>query len=302
MTGNVFITPTVIARSGLATLYNATVLLPLVWRDFDADFSGKVGDTVTIRKPAVFEAELFNRANGITLQDAEEDSDTLALDTLPNVSFGVTDEQMTLEVSDFRAQLLTPAMEAIIQAVDGKIAKALVDAADSAGNVAIESGGAASSALIEARTQLSRGKFPATERFAVLSPEGTGEALGDELFVRADQSGSTDALREASLGRVFGFDTYETQVLGVGGAAGDGSADGVAFHRSAVTIAVRPLDTPRGVAAGNAAVESYKGLSLRVVYAYSNTYKRDEVSVDLLCGVKATREEGAVELDLGQGS
>lgn len=298
---NVFITPTVIARTGLATLYNTMVLAGLVWRDFDGDFAGKQGDTITIRKPAVFEVEEFDRAQGITLQDAVEDSMPLTLDTIANVSFPVTDEQMTLEISDFSGQLLTPAMEAIAQKIDADLAELLVDTAAAAGNLATAAPNVANSAFRAARAILSRERAPLTERYAVLSPEGTSAALGDDLLISANRSGSTDGLREANIGRMLGFDTYESQVFGEG--AGDrGSADGVAFHRSAVTLATRPLQQPKGLAPNQVAVTNYKSLSLRVVYAYNNTYKQDEVSIDVLYGTGVTRPEFAVEIDLQQGS
>lgn len=299
---NTFITPSVIARRGLATLYNNTVLSNLVWRDFDPDFTGKQGDTVTIRKPAVFSAESFNRSSGVTLQDATESSTTVVLNTIGNVSFAVTDEDMTLEVEDFENQLLVPAMEALIQKIDGELAEALIDAAEAAGGGGTSTmSSVASDAIVGARTKLGRGKLPTTDRHAVLSPEGAGVALADTLFVQADKSGATDGLREGSIGRVFGFDTYESQVFGLG--SGDkGVADGVAFHRSAVTLAVRPLDVPRGLPADKVAVENYKGLSLRTTYSYNSAKKQDEVSCDILYGIATTRKEGAVQLSFGQGS
>ena len=299
---NTFITPSVIARRGLATLYNNTVLSNLVWRDFDPDFTGKQGDTVTIRKPAVFSAESFNRSSGVTLQDATEGSTTVVLNTIGNVSFAVTDEDMTLKVEDFENQLLVPAMEALIQKIDGELAEALIDAAEvSGGGGTSTMSSVASDAIVGARTKLGRNKLPTTDRHAVLSPEGAGVALADTLFVQADKSGATDGLREGSIGRVFGFDTYESQVFGLG--SGDkGVADGVAFHRSAVTLAVRPLDVPRGLPADKVAVENYKGLSLRTTYSYNSSKKQDEVSCDILYGIATTRKEGAVQLSFGQGS
>ena len=299
---NDFITPSVIARRGLATLYNTTVLGNLVWRDFDPDFTGKQGDTVTIRKPAVFTAEEFSRSAGVTIQNADEDSTTVVLNKIANVSFAVTDEEMTLEVEDFENQLLVPAMEAIIQKVDGDLAEALIDAAEgSGGGGTATMDSVASDAVIEARTKLGRNKLPTSDRHAVLSPEGAGVALADDLFVEADKSGATDALREGSIGRVFGFDTYESQVFGLG--SGDkGVADGVAFHRSAVTLAVRPLDVPRGLPSDKVAVENFKGLSLRTTYSYNSNKKQDEVSCDLLYGIAATRPAGAVQMSFGQGS
>lgn len=299
---NTFITPGVIARTGLATLYNTMVLAGLVWRDFDVDFRGKQGDTVTVRKPAVFDAEEFDRSQGITLQDITEDSVDITLDTIANVSFPVTDEQMTLEIGNFQEQLLTPAMEAIAQKIDGDLADELVAAAEAAGQLAAATGSTpANAAFRTARAILSRNKLPTQDRYAVLSPEGISAALGDDLLISSERAGTTDALREANIGRLLGIDTYESQVFGEG--AGDrGQADGVVFHKSAVTLAVRPLDAPKGLPSDKVSVVNYRGVSLRVTYSYNNTYKQDEVSIDVLYGLKTTREEAAVELDFGQGS
>jgi hypothetical protein len=299
---NEIITPSTIARVGLATLYNTTVLAGLVWRDFDEAFTGKQGDTITIRRPAVFEAMDFNRATGIVLQDINEDGVPVKLDHLADVSFPVTAEELTLSIDDFAGRLLTPAMEAIVQSVDAAIAAAAVEAATGpggGGTVTMDT--KASDVMIDAREVLTRNKLPATGRYGVLSPEGTSEALRDPLFVEADTSGSTDGLREASIGRVFGIDTYESQVFGQG--PGDvGQADGVVFHQSAITLASRALQTPMGVATSQVAIESYKGLTLRVVYDYDVKYKQDVISVDMLYGIAPTRPEGAVALDMGQGS
>jgi P22 coat protein - gene protein 5 len=301
---NTFITPSVIAARGIATLYNSTVLAAIVSQDFNADFNGKVGDTITIRKPATFSAATFNTTvRTTTWQDATEDSMPLTLDTIKHVPFHVTDEQMTLEISDFQAQLLTPAMEALAQAVDGDLAEKLVDVAEGAGGggKATVSGGDATNAFIDARTKLSRNKMPVMDRYSVLSPEGWGSTLKSARIIEVDKSASTDALRNSVIGRIVGFETYESQVFGFG--AGDrGKADGVAFHKSAVILAIRPLNKPRGVPAENAAVENYKGLSLRVIYSYDEEAKQDQVVIDVMYGMAAAYPQGFVELDMGQGS
>lgn len=309
---NTFIVPSIIARLGIATLYNTIVLAGLVWRDFDADFTGKQGDTITVRKPAVFTAETFDQtARTTTWQDATEDSVPIQLDTLKHVPFHVTDEQMTLDIVDFQAQLLNPAMEALAQGIDADLAEELVVAAQTHVTSAPAGGGArlaskgvsdpANKAYRDARRILSRNKLPTNERYAVLSPEGVSETLSDELLVKVNESGTTDALREAILGRIYGIDTYESQVYGVGGGK-RGVADGVVFHRSSVVLAARPLQAPRGVPAQQVSVANYKSLSLRTIYSYDPEAKMDQVVIDMLYGLKATRPEGAVELDFGQGS
>lgn len=306
-----YILPSVIARRALATLYNSTVFAALVHRDYDADFNGKVGDTLTIRKPATFEAKVFSRGSGIELQDATESSTTVALDTLLDVSFAVTSEELSLKIDDFATRLLNPAMEAIVQGVDGRLAEKLVDAAESGsgGGTSTWSSSKPSSVFVGetgARAKLGRAKAPTTDRYAVLSSEAAGVALTEELIVAADKSGWTDALREGSVGRLFGFDTYESQVLGYGnlGTVGTdaGQADGVAFHRDAVALVTRTLDKPDGISDSQVAVQNYKGLGLRVVKAYDITKKQDVISVDFLLGLSSLRPSWAVQLSVGLGS
>lgn len=300
------IKPTVIAPRALATLFNTIVLAGLVSRDYDDAFSGVKGDTVNVRTPTTFEAKEFDRDDGIELQDATESSFPVVLDTITDVSFPVTAEDLTLNIENFDEQFLVPAMEAIAQDLDGRLAEEAIDTARGVGG-----GGAVTGdpepydAYRKGRTKLSRAKMPLTERYGVLSPEGVGEVLGDDRIVKVNESGSTDALRNAVVGRINGIENYETQTLGDPEATGDhADAHGVAFHRSALVLAMRTLERPDGVAAEQAAVESYRGLGLRVVKDYDINKKQDVVSVDALLGTKAvpSRKAGVVELDLGLSS
>lgn len=300
------ITPSVIARNALATLRNSLVLANLVSRDYDADFGGKVGDTITVRTPATFTVDVFDRNNGIQLQDPTEGSFDVTLDTVPDVSFPVTSEELTLELEDFRTQLLEPAMFAHAEYIDGLLAEQIVDAAALSGGGGTVTGtgtdpGDQIAAFRAARRVLGRNKLPMTERYAVLSPEGVEAITGDQTYLQVNTSGSPRALVDGAVGRIGGFDSYESQVLGLG--SGDkGGADGVAFHRSAVALVTRTLATPMGLAASQYAVENYMGLGLRVVRDYDTTYKQDVISVDYLIGVETVRKQAAVELDFGQGS
>ena len=305
---NTFITPTVIAKRALAVLYNSTVFLPLVLRDYDSDFTGKQGDTVTIKTPASFTAQTFSRGSGISIQSATETSTTIALDTILDVSFEVNNEDMLLKVEDFSAQLLNPAMEAISQSIDLSLAENLIDSAEGVGGGGTVTWSASTASTVftgelGARSKLNRNKIPTSPRYAVFSPEGAGICLTDSKFVEADKSGWTDTLREGSVGRLFGFDTYESQMLGYSvGASDAGQADGVAFHREAVAFVSRSLGVPIGAATGNVADATYKGLGLRVAKDYNITYKKDVVSVDILCGYKKLRPSAAVQLSFGLGS
>lgn len=303
---NTFITPTVIARTALAVLYNRTVFAQLSWRDFDPDFNGKQGASVTIRTPAQLTASTFDRNSGISTQAVTEGSDTIGLDTIADVSVDITAEDLLLNIEDFTTQIAEPAMEAIAQKIDGELAEKLVDTAEGVGG-----GGTATwtsstpSTVFTGETgavaKFGRAKIAETERYAVFSPEAAGVCLTQSLFVEADKSGSTDGLRNASIGRVFGFENYMSQALGYG--SGDkGQADGIAFHRHAVALASRSLPIPDGVAPNQAAIEGYKGFGIRVVKDYDINKKQDVCSFDFLYGLKALRKSAALQLSLGLGS
>lgn len=312
-----YLTMPQVATRALATLINDSVLIALVSRDYDSAFSGKQGDTVNVRVPMVFTSTRFNRSTGIVLQNPAEDTFPVVLDEIADVSFPITSEDLTLTIDDFTERLLNPAMQAIIEQVEGDVVEELVDAANQTANPgatndypAKQSGGGVvstpdathpSKVLIPARTKLGRNKLPTLQRYAVFSPEAAGEVIGDPTMHEADKRGSTDGLIEAAIGRKFGFDSYESNSFGYG--PGDrGQADGVAFHRSAITLATRTLEKPLGKVGSQAAVVNYKGLGLRVVYDYSLTYKQDVVSIDFMYGCRAVRPQGAVELNLAQGS
>ena len=110
---NAILTPDVIAQAALANLYETTIMAGLVHRDYEDVFANAVGDTITIRKPAVFVAMEYNRAAGITVQDANESGIPMALNHFADVSFSVTSEDLTLKITDFSERLLNPAMEAV---------------------------------------------------------------------------------------------------------------------------------------------------------------------------------------------
>jgi len=115
---NTLLTPSIIARASIATLYATTQMADLVYRDYEGDFDGQVGNVVTIRKPAVFTANVFSRPAGTVLQDVTETSTSVTLDTLLDVSFAVTSEDWAMKIQDFQAQFLAPAMEAFNQKID----------------------------------------------------------------------------------------------------------------------------------------------------------------------------------------
>lgn len=300
---NTLLTPQIIAQQALATLYETTVMAGLVHRDYEPEFQAKVGSTITIRKPATFEAKEFNRTTGIEVQDADEEGIDVTLNHFADVSFAVTAEDLTLNIAQFDTQLLSPAMTALVQKIDRDILTLRGDIVQEVGVAATDDSDPDANlydwsnprVTIDAGRVLDNQLVPPTERRAVVGATTAARWIGDPLFHEADKRGSTEGLTEASLGRrVFGFDPYMTQnVKRPAQTTGSSKTEvGVAFHETAFALAVRPLALPRGAA--NAAIADYEGFGLRVVYDYDVTKKRDIVSIDCLYGVKTIDPNRAV--------
>lgn len=295
---NAFLTPEIIAEAALATLYENTVMAQLVHRDYSNEFVAKVGDTINVRKPAVFTAQEFNPTTGIEIQSINETSVPVVLNHHSDLSVEITSKDMTLKIDDFLEQILNPILEATAQKIDRDILAFRNDITQEVG-VATGREYNKPEALIDAATKLNLAKVPTNDRSVVIGPETNGSWLDTELLKRVDESGSTEALREAYLGRrLFGFNPYWTQNVEQPKApgsqvTGDPTTEvGVAFHRSAVALVTRPLELPAGAA--NAAIMNYKGFGLRVVIGYDQSKKKDVVSVDTLYGVKTLDPSRAV--------
>lgn len=235
--GNTFLTPDIIARESLMVLRNNAVMANLVHRDYSSEFVAGVGDTITVRKPAKFQANEF--AGSISVQDATENSIDVKMDKHLDVSFAVTSKQLSMDIRDFSEQLLVPAM----QAFNDKIDKYLIGLQSQVANrISHSSGAIAPADIIAARKMLTDGATPLTERRLVLGSQAEADLLSSELFISAEKVGDNGtALREASLGRKFGFDTYVDQnVTNTNGGSitftGTLAVDGAVSGSKSVTI------------------------------------------------------------------
>ena len=303
---NTFLTPDIIARRALATLYESTHMAMLVHRDYEADFAGRVGDTITVRKPATFTATEFDRGTGIVPQNATESGVPVVLNHFPDVSVAVTTEQLTLEINDFGEQLLDPMMEAMAQKIDRDLLTLRDDITQTIGAVAENTAGedynypngqypwSDSRVLIEAGRVLDQQNVPPSERRVVVGPLTKSRWVAERTWREADKRGDTEGLREASFGgRVSGFDPYMTQNV-------TDPEESVAFHKTAFALVTRTLEVPPG--AQDATIMNYKGFALRVVYDYDIKYKQTVVSVDCLYGTKTLDADRAVLISDGTGS
>ena len=236
---NKFLTPEVVANEALMCLQSNLVMADLVHRDYADEFVA-VGDTISIRKPAKFVAKNFT---GTTEpQDITEGSVTVKLDRFRDVTVAVTSKELSLDIEDFSAQVVQPAMQAIAQAIDQDL---LAVAAEKAGSTLDGTKEATDLSDIAAMAkQLDMAKAPVQNRSLVLHPEHKYRYALTENLSSVSYAGDNETLRDALLGKIYTLDTYMDQNApdSVAEAPGDATVCMISGEKGAATVRVRWLE------------------------------------------------------------
>ena len=273
----------------------------LVHRDFEKEVA-QHGDTVRTRKPEKLTVQSFSAqaattatmdGSGLTVQNLNSREVTVVLDQHRYTAFIVEDRDAATSIKDLKEEFIVPAIDPISQQVDDDVlteyitgtdvdSNAITDVAQTAlyGGNSMDEGD-----IIEARRALNASQCPQQGRSIVLSTEHEADVLGRALFHQANTAGTTEALRNANLGRAFGFDTFMSQNV-PDGSTTDGTAQSLAFHKNVMALVTRPLpDIPAGLGAV-ASNQTIDGIGVRVTNSYGHTAKGVVISFDILYGVQ----------------
>ena len=232
---NSILTPSVIAREALMVLMNNMVMGNLVNRTAITEFSAAVGDTVTVRKPATFIAADMPIASN---QDIKEIGIPVVMSKWRGVRFSLTAKEASMSLRDYSSRYITPGVQAIAQDVDSFLCGLLVGfpykRVQTATTVKIDD-------IAGLSADMSVRKVPLTDRYLVLDPLSAAKykVLGPVLD--AGQRGNQNAINDAQLGRLMGFDTYEDQNIKtegtmVGTLAGCSTPATVALGAESMTV------------------------------------------------------------------
>lgn len=204
--GNTILTPDIIAKEALMQLESNLVMAGLVHRDYSKEFVN-VGDTITIKKPAKFVAKNF--LGKTEEQELSEGKTTVKMDRYRDITVPITSKEMTLDISDFSEQVVKPAMSAIAEAVDGDI---LAVGIQNAANKVSISGTPVIKDLANIGKALDKKKAPRDSlRNLVLGVDALYKYNTLAEFTDLSQSGSSEALRDATIGKAYTMNTYMSQ-------------------------------------------------------------------------------------------
>lgn len=200
------LTPELWANEALLRLESTLVMGNLVHRDYSDDIAN-FGDTVNVHRPSEFTSKRKNNADEVQIQDVDVPNLGVRLDQHHHVSFMLKDGEEALSFKNLVDMHLVPAAYALSDGIDQAIWGQAYDfLGTTAGKLGVDPTQPTITAL---RTAMTNNKAPMQGRNLVVSPDTEGVLLNIDNFVTADKVGDEGtALREGSLGRKFGFNTF----------------------------------------------------------------------------------------------
>lgn len=266
-----------------------TVLPQLIRTDLSNDIAD-VGDTVNISKRGSVTAREKAEDTAITTDGPSTTKVAVSLDTHLYVAWKLEDSAGSVAISNAIRNVETGII-AIAERIESDIAALHSEIATEVGTAGTDINKAT---LLAARKALNDQKSPQTGRNLIVSTKDDVALLGIEHFTGAntrDMEGLR-ALREASIGRLFGFDVYMSQYVDVTAGAPD-TTHNMAFHEDAFALVSRPLILPPERAGAQAMIfmDPVTGIAMRYTKQWDVNHLATVHVIDVLYGVKAIDED-----------
>lgn len=204
--------PELWANEGLMLLEENMVAGNLVYRNYE-NVIADVGDVVNAHIPSEFKIKRKGSTDDVIVQDAVATKIPVVLNQHFHSSFLIRDSERSLALKSLIDMYLVPAMNSIARGVDRVV---LGTAPEFLGNTYGSLEGLtksnANDYLLGARTIMNNLKWGYGNRNLVLTPDSEAKILADKDLITADKVGDEGtALREASLGRKYGVNTFMGQ-------------------------------------------------------------------------------------------
>lgn len=284
---NEFIKAEKVVGALVGALIRETVLPQLVWLDPAGDFTGAKNDTINLTIPSVTSARTRTMRSGTTRtrDSLAEGKVALVLDTNLYKDVEITDEELTLDIKDFGAQVLAPIASAMALGWEDEIADTM-SGATYAHSINFDDDDI-HAVFVDAKTQLDKANVPMSGRAVALGSNLAGLVGKNDQTRRYDGGGDLApvALREATVERLAGF-----RIVTVPGLDPD---TGFAFHRTAYAASSKVPVVPAGVSFG--ASMSSQGFAMRVIRDFDSSADGwvDILGFDAFVGSTAVKDHGA---------
>lgn len=287
--------PTQAARATLSSLRYLTNLPRTVRQDFSTEFVAGRGQTVNVLGPiSAGTAKVYTAANraardAIQFNDITQEWFPVTLTDQVYNAVRLPDDFATFTLEDMTRQVLRPQAESVVDALAAPLINEMTAIVTDASIPAVAADGSnIRQVLIKARQVLNERKIPAADRWFAVGSDIEAAILSDTLLQKVNESGSSEVLRNATIGRLFGFTIVADPTLP--------SDFGVAYHRDAFAHVTRPSRQPDGAAFSAAVAQD--GYALRWIQHYNPLQLEDQSVVDTFFGATTLDANRAVSVAL----
>lgn len=203
---NTFLTPSVFANEGLRLLENELVLGAKVHTDYSEEFTGTVGDTISIRRPTAFLGQNDNLDITGYREDITQGKTTISLNKTVTIPVQIGAKDRTLSFDRLSEDVIKPVVLKMKDRIETELADLYSELywySGTPGSVpstfkALAGGGAI----------MTDAAIPTDGRFALHSTDASVE-LADGLKSVFVQDKVKTALERGKIGRYANFENYE---------------------------------------------------------------------------------------------
>ena len=279
--------PQIWANTALEVLRANIFLAKLVTRDTDVT-PFQVGDTLNIPYPGTFVANDKAANTSVTYQVPTGSTAQVVLNKHKEVSFIVEDAVRALANQDVMQRYVTAGMVALAEQIESDLLGLYTAFTYTTGTGGTD---LSASTLRSTRKLMNDNKAPKGNRAIIISDKDEIALLGDSTLQQYFAFQKPEAIAAGSIGKLFGFDLYQSQLVPFAT-----NTKNLAFDPGAIILASRGLpDAPAGSGAATSVVtDPVSGLTLRCTMAYSAQNLGVQVTLDALYGVAKLRNEKAV--------
>lgn len=180
------------------------------------DYEGEIaeyGDTVritSISRPTI--GTYVPNVTVITPEQITDAQRTLTIDQAKYFAFSVDDVDARQARANVIPQAMSEAAYGVADVIDQYIASfyTQIQSANALGSITVNSATTPTDAydkvLVPLKTKLDRANVPTVGRYAILTPELHACLLRDGRFIKVNEAGTAEALRNGMVGRAAGFD------------------------------------------------------------------------------------------------
>jgi len=237
-----------------------------------------------------FGDSMYGDRPAIVVDTVGEVTSPLTIDKAWYKALGVTLEDLTLTVPNFARQYLAPQVRTIAEELDGLAADTLTganyhtdlvfDGGALAGDGSDKDAATVIKTILLMRNALNAKFVPQANRKLVVGINIETALLLSDKFQRYDSQGNTNALRDATIGRIFGMDVVVDQNVDPNSM--------YLFHNTAFIISTVTPRAPEG--AVQAASASGDGVSVMWLQDYDALHMIDRSVVTMYAGASAVAD------------